>query len=150
MSVTLRAMGREDVGDVASLESRLFAHDPWSAELFHQELDEVPATRRVQVAVDGDAIVGYASLRFVGAEGDVNTIAVAPEAQGSGIGAMLLDWLTATAYDLGVRHLYLEVRSDNEAALAMYQRRGFERIDLRRNYYGSGVDALVMRKKLAS
>lgn len=143
-------MAREDVREVSALEARLFEHDPWSAELFHQELDEVPATRRVQVAVASESIVGYASLRFVGVEGDVNTIAVAPEVQGSGVGAMLLEWLMATAYDLGVRHLFLEVRSDNDAALGMYQRRGFERIDRRRDYYGSGVDALVMRKKLAS
>ena len=34
------------------------------------ELDEVPATRDVVVAVDGDEVVGYASLRFVGSEGD--------------------------------------------------------------------------------
>lgn len=150
MSAQLRDMTRDDIKAVVHLEQQLFPVDAWSAELFHQEIDEVPATRRVVVAVEADVVVGYASLRYVGSEGDVNTIAVDERHQRGGIGGSLMNWMESTAYDLGVRHLFLEVRSDNEPALAMYASRGYERIDRRRNYYASGVDALVMRKKLTA
>lgn len=150
MTAELRAMERDDVRAVVAIEESLFEQDPWSAELFHMELDEVPATRRVSVAVLDGTVAGYASLRFVGAEGDVNTVAVARHAQGQGVGRQLMDWLEATAYEVGVRHLFLEVRTDNDTALSMYERRGYERIDRRRNYYGAGIDALVLRKRLTS
>jgi ribosomal-protein-alanine N-acetyltransferase len=145
----IRPMSRDDVRRVAEIEWQVFPHDPWSAELFHQELDEVPATREVVVAIGDGEVVGYASLRFVGSEGDINTIAVAPDWQGRGIGRELLDWIFACAVQHGVGHLFLEVRSDNVTALGMYERRGFQRIDRRRNYYASDVDALVLRKRMA-
>lgn len=147
---TIRAMTRDDVRAVAAIEWDLFEHDPWSEELFHAELDEVPATREVVVAVEGGDIVGYASLRFVGSEGDVNTVAVAADHQGRGIGGELMTWLLDAARAHGVGHLFLEVRSDNATALGMYERRGFERIDRRRDYYGSGIDALVLRKRMST
>jgi ribosomal-protein-alanine N-acetyltransferase len=53
-----------------------------------------------------------------------------------------------TAKDLGVRELFLDVRADNLAAIEMYKKAGFDRIDIRRNYYDHSVDADVMRKKL--
>ena len=42
----------------------------------------------------------------------------------------------------------LEVRADNAPALALYERNGFERLALRRGYYGPGADAVVMRRRL--
>lgn len=143
-------MNRDDVRAVAAIEWDVFEHDPWTAEMFHQELDEVPATRDVAVAVEQGAVVGYASLRFAGGEGDINTIAVARGRQGEGIGRALLEWLLEAAGRHNVGHLFLEVRSDNDIALGMYERRGFQRIDRRRDYYGSGVDALVLRRRMAS
>ena len=41
--------------------------------------------------------------------------------------------------------MLLEVRSDNPSAIAIYQRFGFERISLRRDYYERGNDAIIMR-----
>jgi N6-L-threonylcarbamoyladenine synthase len=50
------------------------------------------------------------------------------------------------ALALGSEQLMLEVRADNQSAIALYRSMGFEQIDLRRRYYQpSGVDALVMR-----
>jgi ribosomal-protein-alanine acetyltransferase len=93
-------------------------------------------------------VIGYVSLRFVGRQGDVNTIAIAKDFQRKGFGNQLLAWLLIAAKDLGVRELFLDVRADNLAAIEMYKKAGFDRIDIRRNYYDHSVDADVMRKKL--
>ena len=39
----------------------------------------------------------------------------------------------------------LEVDYDNEAAIALYQRLGFEQLTARRDYYGPGQDALILK-----
>ena len=141
-------MQATDVPEVKALEDALFPVDAWTQDMFHNELAEVGISREVMVARLAGKIVGYVSLRFVTDEGDVVTIAVDTSVQKQGVGTLMMDWLETTAKVRGVKNLFLEVRSDNIPAIAMYLARDFERIDLRRNYYDTGVDAYVMRKRL--
>ena len=79
----------------------------------------------------------------------MQTIAVAPTAQGQGLGRRLLDALLDEGRRREATEVLLEVRADNEAAQALYRRAGFDRIGLRRAYYQpGGIDALVLRLKL--
>lgn len=39
---------------------------------------------------------------------------------------------------------FLEVRRDNEPAIELYKRMGFERVGRRRGYYRDGTDALIL------
>ena len=148
MTLELVAMQPTDVVEVKALEDALFPVDAWTADMFHNELAEVGISREVMVARLSGKIVGYVSFRFVADEGDVVTIAVDTSVQKQGVGTLMMDWLETTAKVRGVKNLFLEVRSDNIPAIAMYLARDFERIDLRRNYYDTGVDAYVMRKRL--
>ena len=141
-------MTKADLSAVLKIETDLFPTDAWTEALFLGELSEVPVSRKVAVAELEGEVIGYVSLRFVGRQGDVNTIAIAKDFQRKGFGNQLLDWLLMTAKDLGVRELFLDVRADNLAAIEMYKKAGFDRIDIRRNYYDHSVDADVMRKKL--
>jgi ribosomal-protein-alanine N-acetyltransferase len=150
----LRAMVPADLADVMALEHELFPDDPWSAEMFAEEVSQPPGSRLYIVAeADGSAGVtaGYAGMMFVpgGAQADVLTIAVASEYWGRGVGSALLGALVQAARDRGCTEVFLEVRKDNPRARGLYQRRGFEEIGVRRGYYQpSGVDAIVMRKDL--
>jgi [ribosomal protein S18]-alanine N-acetyltransferase len=84
-----------------------------------------------------------------GETADVQTLAVAPQYQRSGIATALLTAIIAEAERRGLRALLLEVRAENEAALALYARHGFEQISRRRGYYDAGrADALVLRRPL--
>ena len=148
MTFELVAMQSSDIPEVKSLEDTLFPVDAWTQDMFHNELAEVGISREVMVARQAGQIVGYVSLRYVADEGDIVTIAVDASVQKQGVGTLMMDWLESTAKVRGVRNLFLEVRSDNIPAIAMYLARDFERIDLRKNYYGTGVDAYVMRKRL--
>jgi len=146
----IRPMTHADVAEVLVIEADLFPIDSWSEELFLGELAEVSISRDVSVAVLDSQIIGYASFRYVGKQGDVNTIAVARDQQGKGIGAALKDWLESQSTLRNVREIFLEVRSDTDAAMKMYASRGYERIDVRRNYYGNTIDANIMRKRVAN
>ncbi len=146
----IRPMTKEDLATVLVIEADLFPIDAWTKELFLGELAEVSISRDVSVAVLDTQIVGYASFRYVGKQGYVNTVAVSKDQQGNGFGTALMDWLESQATLRNVREIFLEVRSDNEAAMKMYASRGYERIDVRRNYYGNTIDANIMRKRVAN
>jgi len=144
--MTIRPMRWWDVEHVVALERDLFPDDPWSAEQFWSELARVPESRWFAVH-EGDAgIDGYVGLMAVPPEGDVQTIGVAPSAQGRGLGRRLLDALLVEAERRGCTQVFLEVREGNAAALRLYEAAGFAVEGRRRGYYGAGVDALVLRR----
>lgn len=136
-----------DLAEVADLEQQVFAHDPWSPAQFWAELARVPETRWYVVARRDGVLLGYAGLFVVGPEADVQTVAVAPAAQGHGVGRALLGALLDRAGELGAGTVHLEVRADNEAALGLYRAFGFEVDGRRRDYYGRGHDALLMTRR---
>lgn len=138
-----------DVEHVMELERALFPHDAWSTEQMWSELAHVPATRWYAVHEDDEGVDGYVGLLAVPPDADVQTIAVAPRSQGRGIGRELLEALTAEAVRRGCTQLFLEVVAGNDPAVRLYESVGFEHQGRRRDYYGTGVDALVMRKRLA-
>lgn len=148
-TATVRPMRWWDIATVMTLERALFTADPWSAAGFWSELAGVPDTRTYVVAEEDGEIVGYAGLFAPAESADVQTIAVRADRQGTGLGSALLRALVDEAVRRGATTLMLEVRADNAPALALYERHGFERLALRRGYYGPGSDAVVMRRRLA-
>ncbi len=145
----LRPMRWWDVAAALPLERALFPADPWTARSFWSELAGIPETRYYLVAEDptDGTLVGYAGLRAVAREADVQTVAVRPDRQGTGLGARLLDALLAEARRRGCSEVLLEVDVDNAAAQRLYERAGFTRVSVRRGYYGPGRDAAVMRRR---
>ncbi len=159
----VREMRWWDIDPVLELEKDLFPEDAWSRGMFWSELAHArgpEATRRYVVAeIPGDGagegggegagggrIVGYAGLVASGGQGDVQTIAVARDHWGTGLGSRLLAELLRAATAFECTEVLLECRVDNVRAQKLYERFGFEPIGFRRGYYQPGnVDALVMR-----
>ncbi|MFF6976897.1 ribosomal protein S18-alanine N-acetyltransferase [Streptomyces sp. NPDC008343] len=138
-----------DIDAVLGLEKELFPEDAWSRGMFWSELAHSRgpgATRRYLVAENGERLVGYAGLASAGELADVQTIAVARDQWGTGLGGRLLTELLRAATDFECAEVMLECRVDNVRAQKLYERYGFEAIGFRRGYYQPGnVDALVMR-----
>jgi ribosomal-protein-alanine N-acetyltransferase len=144
----LREMTWRDIPALAALELELFAHDAWSEQTWWAELAGRPR-RSYVVGEQGGAVVGYAGVDRGGEVADVMTLAVAPAAQGQGLGKVLMDWLIDEARRGGAQHLMLEVRADNIAAQRLYAKAGFAMLTLRGRYYQPGdVDAHIMRLHL--
>jgi [ribosomal protein S18]-alanine N-acetyltransferase len=129
-----------------ALERAAFPASAWERATMQAEIASEWGRYIVAVDADGRAL-GYAGLRAVGVEGDVQTIAVALDARGRGIGRALLDELLAEAGRRGVRELFLEVRADNDVARGLYASVGFAEIGVRPRYYQpEDVDAVVMKR----
>jgi ribosomal-protein-alanine N-acetyltransferase len=144
----LAPLRRTDVARCAELETILFpGDDPWRASAFRAELD---AGHHYVGAYTESTLIGYAGISVQGrlgnAEANVHTIGVAPEWQGMGVGRALLRALLARADEFAAP-VFLEVRTDNEAAIGLYEAHGFTRIGMRRRYYWpSGADAYTMAR----
>lgn len=139
---------RADARRCAELESVLFdGDDPWPEKAFAREVN-APHIRYVAARCDG-VLVGYAGMARLGRvapfEYEIHTVGVDPDYQGRGIGrAMMARLLEAAGPDATV---FLEVRTDNEAALALYHGLGFHKVGVRKRYYqASGADAYTMRR----
>ncbi|WP_193046120.1 ribosomal protein S18-alanine N-acetyltransferase [Mycolicibacterium baixiangningiae] len=147
MSVTYGALTKADAARCAELEAQLFpGDDPWPARAFYAEL-ESGHTHYVAARADG-TVVGYAGIAQLGRtppyEYEIHTIGVDSAYQGHGIGRRMLEELLEVA-DGGA--IFLEVRTDNEPAIALYESVGFTRVGLRKRYYRvSGADAYTMRR----
>jgi ribosomal-protein-alanine N-acetyltransferase len=147
MTVTYDSLTPQDAARCAELEKQLFdGDDPWPARAFTAEL-EAKHIRYVAARAD-DKLVGYAGLSRLGRkrpyEYEIHTIGVDPTYQGQGIGRHMMEELLEYASD---GTIFLEVRTDNEAAIALYESLGFVNVGLRRRYYrASGADAYTMRR----
>ena len=72
-------------------------------------------------------------------------VAVHPSARRRGIGSALLGIAEAAWRAEQVSEGFLEVRAENEPAIALYQGHGWQETGRRRRYYRDGADAVVMR-----
>jgi ribosomal-protein-alanine N-acetyltransferase len=139
----LEILDPADIPALVDLEAILFPGDsPWTWEMFASELE---VGHHYVVHRDADGVIdGYAGLAIIGDEAEVHTIGVRPTAQGRGLGRKLLRQLMSAAAD---RRLLLEVRTDNVAAIALYESEGFTKLGVRRRYYQpSGADAYTMAR----
>jgi len=149
-AITVRRARVADHGALLALEQRCFTGDRLSARALRHHLGNPRAW--FAIAARGDAVLGDALLffRHGSAQARLYSIAVAPEAQGLGLGARLLGAAERAARRRGRRVLGLEVRVDNPAAIALYERRGYRRVGRRARYYADGADAWRYVKALST
>jgi ribosomal protein S18 acetylase RimI-like enzyme len=93
--------------------------------------------------VDGRP-AGFLAWRQADAEeAEILNLAVHPDWRRRGVGSALLEAVREAA----AGDIFLEVAETNLGGIALYQRRGWERVALRRGYYADGrVNAVVMKK----
>lgn len=143
MSFRIVPMTAKYLPRVAALEKVCFPADPWSEQLFRDALDSPHTAILLAEGTDG-AILGYAVLSVVLDEGNLDNIAVAPNARRRGVADALLGALTG----FGREHLavlMLEVRASNAPAIALYEKHGFRPVGRRKNYYTEPrEDAVLM------
>ncbi len=119
----------------------------WSRDAWQAELDN--ADRLVLVRRDDSgSVVGVASFSLAADLADLLRVIVASESRGRGLGSSLIRAGMEWAKAVGADRMLLEVRPDNKPAVRTYCKLGFATLDRRRDYYGTGLDALVMAVKL--
>ena len=95
--------------------------------------------------IEHQRIAGYIVARESAGELHINNVAVRDQYRRRGVGIALLGRIMDTAKRLKVHVAFLEVRSGNQAARALYEKIGFRAIARRPDYYSDPQeDAVVM------
>lgn len=102
----------------------------------------------VVVASDGEEVAGFAVMEFGDTRAHLVLMCVQPGLRRRGVGRGLIDWLLASAEVAGIESVHLELRADNEVALAFYRSLGFSETLQLPGYYGGRIAARRMLRLL--
>ena len=140
----IKIFAPEHIAAAAEIE-RLCFSEPWSPEALLY-MCKSPNTYAVAVMIDG-RLAAYGGCEFVPPEAHIVNIATHPDFRRRGCASALIDALEEFLSSKGVDSIFLEVRVSNTPARALYERKGFRTVGVRKNYYRFPTeDAEVMLK----
>ncbi len=135
MQLTILPMQAEHISALAAIEKACFSA-PWSETALREELQNPLAVFLTAVDENG-TVCGYAGMHTVADEGFFANVAVSPACRRQGVA----DALVGALRDYGKEHnfyrLTLEVRVNNQAAIALYQKHGFVCDGVRPHFYAA-------------
>ena len=138
----IRRMMPEDVSTVASAEREIFSN-PYGEDFITQLITSEGAM--CYTAISDGRISAYVLGRLIAPEGEIYRVGTLPEFRRRGIASRMLTYAINNERKLGLESLFLEVRTKNEPARALYKSLGFTEIGLRKKYYTNPTDdAIVM------
>jgi ribosomal-protein-alanine N-acetyltransferase len=143
-AISITTARQEDLEAILALEGAGFGEsEQWSRRSWQGEL---LGERRTVLVARAAQLVGVICLQTVGRAADLQRLVVSPKARRRGVGSALVRAGVEAVRHLGARSVMLEVRYDNEPAIALYQLLGFEQLAVRSDYYGPGQHALILKR----
>jgi len=130
--VIIRSFLARDLDRVAAIERQTLS--PWSKRTLKEEMLVQNGIQCV-AEMESTDVVAWCAVRKIVPEAELLKIAVDQKHRGRGVASALLSWLTNELVLCHVNTMFLEVRSQNYAALKFYQKSGFLQVGERRNYY---------------
>lgn len=147
----IRLAQGNDVGAVIALERMISTAPHWAEREYAGIVgaDQSGSVRRcLLVANEGMNLVGFAVGKVIGTGGEaiaaLESVVVAETARRKGVGRALCEAVIAWCGVNGAGGMELEVRSANEAAIALYRRLGFVEAGRRKGYYSEPKDDAVL------
>lgn len=138
----IRRSRPDDATAIADIEEKVFGDPFCQRDIFSYICSD---TGMCFTAIDDSGVVGYIIGRKIPPEAEIYRIAVREDKRQRGIGYRLLSYALKTERGSGVETVFLEVRSKNAPARALYNAYGFKEMGVRKNYYQNpSDDAVVM------
>jgi len=142
-------ISKMNVSDLESIKNILLTDfdDFWNYNIFKSELEN-PNSTYIKAKLDG-AIIGFAGIWKSVDDVHITNIVTKKDSRKNGIGSELLKNLIELAKnEEGITSITLEVNSNNIAAQKLYEKYGFKNVGLRKKYYNSTYDAIIMTREL--
>jgi len=148
MKVCIRKAQLNDLGSIFQIDKEAFTPMNYPLFVLRQYLDIMPDL--FLVAIDeNEQIIGY-TLGGIDSNnklGWILSLATKKEIKSKGVGYKLTCELIDIFRKKQVEKIKLTVYPDNLAAINLYKKLGFKKIELVQNYYGDNSPRLVMEKK---
>ncbi len=149
--VSLLWAGPEHAAEIAEMHVTLF--DPaWSAASVQKLLEHPGSSSLIGKHGFPKQSVGFILAQIAADEAEILSIGVIGPWQRKGLGMRLIEAASRSFKRASVSKVFLEVAADNDAALGLYRKAGFEQVGTRPGYYqrgdGAAVDALQLAKSI--
>lgn len=99
------------------------------------------------IYIENNQILGFINYDILYERAELLYIAVIEEAQNKKIGSKLLEFMIKNCRKKNIQNITLEVNVENKKAIALYEKYGFQKVAIRKNYY-QGIDGILMEKEL--
>lgn len=129
------------IKDIAKTETMCFS-EPWSEKAVKEFLD-CDYNYAIVVLADGE-FAGYVTYSVVFDEMQIANVATLPAFRRCGVASFAVDELKNKGLQSGVAVITLEVRSQNEPAIALYEKKGFVAVGKRKGFYKNPTDDAVL------
>lgn len=147
-SHSLRPMTADDLAKVVEIEKRCHVA-PWNRTNFEGEFQKPYSVQLVLTDDDTDEVIfGYVVFWKISDSVEILNIVVDLEFRGMGLAKKMLRQVVQHAIKNDAKHLILDVRKSNAAALFLYQKTGFIISQIRKGFYSNGEDAYQMTLNL--
>lgn len=145
MDYQLVPMDKSHLKQVAEMDKAYFSR-PWSQDSWESELYNTTVSLVVAETEEGH-VLGYGVLGVILDEGCLEKLAVREEHRRQGVAQAILDAYLRYGQE-HLAYITLEVREDNESAIALYGKNGFVEVGRRKNYYSEvHKDAILMTRE---
>ena len=142
--LTIREALLEEISSIVELDEQSSGSAHWTPQEYTRIIGS-KSTHVVLVAESEDrSVVGFLVGRKIAEEWDLENIVVAVERQKQGIAYGLLSAFIRAAERERAKSIFLEVRSSNTAAIALYHKAGFQQDAVRKSYYSDPVDDALL------
>lgn len=130
----------EDLQDIFEISLQQFGDKSWSKNQFAEDIEK--PDKICLVATKNKKPISYISV-MTSADGyEILSVATTQNEKRKGIASLLVLEIEKKANN----NIFLEVRENNVPAICLYKKLGFNQMSIRKNYYGNGINAIIMVK----
>ncbi|MCX8074720.1 MAG: ribosomal protein S18-alanine N-acetyltransferase [Clostridia bacterium] len=133
----INKMDISDIDDVLNLEKsqdiNILSKDSLLSDLKNE-------SSRYYILKLNEKIVGYIGSKILVDSLDIESIVIKKDLQNKGYGKILLKHVIEVAKNENIQNIFLEVRCSNIPAIKLYEKFGFKKLNVRKNYYKNPVE----------
>ena len=142
--MTTRFLGKNDIDSIISLEKGFI--DAWNKSMIESSFNS--GLFYAIGCFECDKLISYISFSLATEEADIDMVFTSESYRRQGLAKELIDKAISFLKERKIKRVFLEVREQNEKAIALYNKCGFSFVSVRKKYYADGDNAIIYKREL--